>query len=229
LPYVTLNARQNSLRSNAGFINHSLTMDATWWENENWNIVCKHSLSLIFLEDLRPSYTSIYKISFIHANSFSYSYHCWLPNASKTEILYYILQLPHRPWFFQYCTNITTCVFSCLQFENTHGCCILQFFEHFASKQTLHLEWLYLEEWFYQFWSNMLLALSSSPVVYLEAVACERVSNILHIYYCFLHLFAVLEYIGHRNWERHNVNLKYLTTLMIIRWDYFYNYMVLGT
>jgi hypothetical protein len=29
LPYVTLNARQNSLRSNAGFINHSLTMDAT--------------------------------------------------------------------------------------------------------------------------------------------------------------------------------------------------------
>jgi hypothetical protein len=110
-----------------------------------------------------------------------------------------------------------------------HGCCILQFFEHFASKQTLHLEWLYLEEWFYQFWYNMLLALSSSPVVYLEAVACERVSNILHIYYCFLHLFAVLEYIGHRNWERHNVNLKYLTTLMIIRWDYFYNYRVLGT
>jgi hypothetical protein len=29
LPDVTLNARQNSLRSNAGFINRSLTMDAT--------------------------------------------------------------------------------------------------------------------------------------------------------------------------------------------------------
>jgi hypothetical protein len=58
LPDVTLNARQNSLRSNAGFINRSLTMDATWWENENWNIVCKHSLSLIFL---RGSKAFIYK------------------------------------------------------------------------------------------------------------------------------------------------------------------------